>query len=152
MECEEESFDTNMPFSDPYATIAATNRGQPATRGAFRSRGRGYRGRGNAMSTERTSKCYLCRGPHLLARCVYRPETVPPGTCVACGGAYHKAYHHKRIPPTGWPLNPQITCHRCRRAGHTKVQCPNQYAGTPSPATQAYLQEFEAQTSWEPED
>ena len=34
------------------------------------------------------------RAPHLLARCVHRKETVPPGTCVACSGVYRKAYHH----------------------------------------------------------
>ena len=146
------------PFLSPTHTIAASTSNQPLTRGVFRSRGRGYpfnRGKGNTTSNERTSKCHLFQAPpppsNLLARCVHRPETVPPGTCVACGGAYRKAYCYNAADRVSILPSDHLPPLQ-RDWAYKKIQCSNQLAGAKSPATQAYLQKFEVQISWEPED
>ena len=113
----------------------------------FPQRGRGVasRGRGasNVSSRNRTIICFLCRASHFIRDCPHKAKTIPKGHCGVCAGSGHRATHHAKMPPNGWPYNPELQCYRCKGRGHSKRECPSQFNDSPTTQTQAYFGEYD---------
>ena len=136
-------------------TIAAVSSNAPPHRSNFPQRGRGVAGRGrgasNPSSSNRAITCFLCKASHFIRDCPYKAKTIPKGHCGACAGSGHRAIHHAKMPPSGWPFNADLQCYRCKGRGHSKKECPSQF-NSPTTQTQAPFGEYDEWYEWQEQD
>ena len=150
----------------PSETVAALSPNVPPYRSNFPQRGRGVasrgvvnrgvasRGRGasNVSSGNRTIICFLCKANHFIRDCPHKAKTIPRGHCGACAGSGHRATHHAKMPPNGWPFNLELQCIRCQGRGHTKRECPSQFNDSPTTQTQAHFGEYDGWPEWQEQE
>ena len=150
----------------PSETIAAVSSNTPPYRSNYPQRGRGIatrgivsrgvasRGRGasNVSSGNRPIICFLCKANHFIRDCPHKAKSIPRGHCGACAGSGHRATHHAKMPPNGWPFNLELQCMRCQGRGHTKRECPSQYNDSPTTQTQAHFGEYDGWPEWQDQE
>ena len=150
----------------PSETVAAVSSNVPPYRSNFPQRGRGIanrgvvsrgvasRGRGasNVSSGNRPIICFLCKASHFIRDCPHKAKTIPRGHCGACAGSGHRATHHAKMPPNGWPFNLELQCMRCQGRGHTKRECPSQFNDSPTTQTQAHFEEYDGWPEWQEQE
>ena len=159
-----ESAETEEEY--PSETVAAVSSNVPPYRSNFPQRGRGIasrgvvsrgvasRGRGasNVSSGNRPIICFLCKANHFIRDCPHKAKTIPRGHCGACAGSGHRATHHAKMPPNGWPFNLELQCMRCQGRGHTKRECPSQFNDSPTTQTQAHFGEYDGWPEWQEQE
>ena len=140
----------------PSEIVAAVSSNVPPYRSNFPQRGRGVasRGRGasNVSSGNRTIICFLCKASHFIRDCPHIAKTIPKGHCGACAGSGHRATHHAKMQPNGWPYNPELQCYRCKGRGHSKKECPSQFNDSPTTQTQAHFGEYDEWHEWQEQE
>ena len=150
----------------PSETVAAVSSNTPPYRSNYPQRGRGIatrgivsrgvasRGRGasNVSSGNRPIICFLCKANHFIRDCPHKAKSIPRGHCGACAGSGHRATHHAKMPPNGWPFNLELQCMRCQGRGHTKRECPSQYNDSPTTQTQAHFGEYDGWPEWQDQE
>ena len=143
------------PYPPLSETIVAVSSNAPLTEVIFHKEGRGVAGRGrgasNRSSSNRTITCFLCKASHFIRDCPYKAKTITKGHCGACAGSGHRATHHAKMPPCGWPFNADLQCYRCKGRGHSKKECPSQF-NSPTTQTQAYFGEYDEWHDWQGQD
>ena len=150
----------------PSETVAAVSSNTPPYRSNYPQRGRGIasrgivsrgvasRGRGasNVSSGNRPIICFLCKANHFIRDCPHKAKSIPRGHCGACAGSGHRATHHAKMPPNGWPFNLELQCMRCQGRGHTKRECPSQFNDSPTTQTQAHFGEYDGWPEWQEQE
>ena len=140
----------------PSETIAAVSSNTPPYRSNYPQRGRGVASRGRGASKvpsgNRPIICFLCKANHFIRDCPHKAKTIPRGHCGACAGSGHRATHHAKMPPNGWPFNLELQCMRCQGRGHTKRECPSQYNDSPTTQTQAHFGEYDGWPEWQDQE